>query len=202
MHWVDVDGYPMPQRVGGHPALDLCNTWAGWGEPWDSKREWIPDYDTVAVWTAYVGLVDRDQVGRLRVRARKETTRAGRVVRDLHALRRALYRVLTEDDDRGFEVVSRMAQRGVVASRLVEGADGLAGRDLLGSVGLELPLLSAARAAEDLLTGEERRLVGRCPGDDCGWLFLDRRGRRKWCDMASCGNRAKVRAYLARSRQA
>lgn len=147
-------------------------------------------------------LLDSDKVGRLRRRARNETKRAGPVVRDLHALRRALYRVLTEDDGRTFESVSRMAQRGVVPSRLVERADGLAGRDLPGSVGLELQLLSAARAAEDLLTGEERRLVGCCPGDDCGWLLLDRRGRRKWCDMASCGYRAKVRAYLARSRQA
>jgi predicted RNA-binding Zn ribbon-like protein len=201
MHWVDVDGYPMPKRVGGHPALDLCNTWAGWGEPWDPKREWIPDYETAAVWTGFAGLVDRDEVGRLRRRARKETKRSERLVRDLHALRRALYLILTEDDDRAFEVVSRTAQRGVVASRLVERGDGLAGRDLPGSVGLEVPLLSAARAAEDLLTSEERRLVGRCPGDDCGWLFLDRRGRRKWCDMASCGNRAKVRAHLARSRR-
>ena len=32
-------------------------------------------------------------------------------------------------------------------------------------------------------------------GDDCGWLFLDPRGRRRWYRMRSCGNRAKVAAH-------
>jgi predicted RNA-binding Zn ribbon-like protein len=32
----------------------------------------------------------------------------------------------------------------------------------------------------------------RLPGVDCGSLFLDPRGRRRWCDMAACGNRATV----------
>jgi predicted RNA-binding Zn ribbon-like protein len=40
--------------------------------------------------------------------------------------------------------------------------------------------------------------VHRCPGRDCGWLFLDMSGRRRWCSMASCGSRAKMRAMYAR----
>jgi predicted RNA-binding Zn ribbon-like protein len=39
--------------------------------------------------------------------------------------------------------------------------------------------------------------VRTCPS--CGWLFLDARGRRRWCSMATCGNRAKVRAHAART---
>jgi hypothetical protein len=39
-----------------------------------------------------------------------------------------------------------------------------------------------------------------CPGDDCGWVFLDHRGRRRWCSMQSCGNRAKVSAFAQRRR--
>ncbi|MFE4960639.1 CGNR zinc finger domain-containing protein [Streptomyces sp. NPDC056653] len=27
------------------------------------------------------------------------------------------------------------------------------------------------------------------PSEDCGWLSLDRRGRRRWCSMATCGSR-------------
>ena len=55
-------------------------------------------------------------------------------------------------------------------------------------------------AAEDLLADPDRPTVRACPGEDCGWLFLDTRGRRRWCDMASCGNRAKVRAHAQRHR--
>jgi predicted RNA-binding Zn ribbon-like protein len=43
-----------------------------------------------------------------------------------------------------------------------------------------------------------------CANDDCRWVFEDesRAGRRRWCDMASCGNRAKVRRYRARRKVA
>ncbi|MGE5829869.1 MAG: CGNR zinc finger domain-containing protein [Micromonosporaceae bacterium] len=37
-----------------------------------------------------------------------------------------------------------------------------------------------------------------CPGEICGWLFADPRGRRRWCSMAWCGNRAKARRYARR----
>jgi predicted RNA-binding Zn ribbon-like protein len=43
-----------------------------------------------------------------------------------------------------------------------------------------------------------------CANDGCRWVFEDssRAGRRRWCDMASCGNRAKVRRYRDRRRVA
>ncbi len=38
--------------------------------------------------------------------------------------------------------------------------------------------------------------------DGCTWLFVDRSpaGRRRWCDMSTCGNRAKVARHRARAR--
>jgi predicted RNA-binding Zn ribbon-like protein len=40
----------------------------------------------------------------------------------------------------------------------------------------------------------------RCPGHDCGWLFLDTSGRRRWCSMRTCGSRAKMRRLYERRR--
>jgi predicted RNA-binding Zn ribbon-like protein len=39
-----------------------------------------------------------------------------------------------------------------------------------------------------------------CANDTCRWVFYDesRAGRRRWCDMASCGNRAKAARHRAR----
>jgi predicted RNA-binding Zn ribbon-like protein len=39
-----------------------------------------------------------------------------------------------------------------------------------------------------------------CPADDCRWAFYDRSRNRSavWCNMAICGNRAKVRSYRER----
>ena len=38
---------------------------------------------------------------------------------------------------------------------------------------------------------------------DQAWLFLDtsKAGRRRWCDMADCGNAAKSRRHYARGRR-
>ena len=37
-----------------------------------------------------------------------------------------------------------------------------------------------------------------CPGRNCGWLFLNKTGRQRWCSMQTCGSRAKMRAMYAR----
>ncbi len=41
-----------------------------------------------------------------------------------------------------------------------------------------------------------------CANDGCRWVFEDtsRGGRRRWCDMTSCGNRAKVRRFRSKRR--
>jgi predicted RNA-binding Zn ribbon-like protein len=64
-----------------------------------------------------------------------------------------------------------------------------------------LPLHLVARALADLLTSPRLSRVGRCDGvGDCGWLFLDatKNHSRRWCSMAGCGSRAKMRRYYAR----
>jgi predicted RNA-binding Zn ribbon-like protein len=45
--------------------------------------------------------------------------------------------------------------------------------------------------------------VGRCADPDCGWVFHDtgRRGARRWCSSADCGNRHRVRRHYARTRE-
>ena len=41
-----------------------------------------------------------------------------------------------------------------------------------------------------------------CANDTCRWVFFDesRGGQRRWCDMASCGNRAKAARHRARAK--
>jgi predicted RNA-binding Zn ribbon-like protein len=42
--------------------------------------------------------------------------------------------------------------------------------------------------------------VKACVADDCQWAFYDQSRNRsgRWCDMAVCGNRTKVRTYRAK----
>jgi predicted RNA-binding Zn ribbon-like protein len=63
-----------------------------------------------------------------------------------------------------------------------------------------------ARAAmplvEAIATGQTDRFRI-CANDGCRWVFEDasRAGRRRWCDMSTCGNRAKVRRFRSRQRE-
>src|SRR3981081_2734794 len=57
-------------------------------------------------------------------------------------------------------------------------------------------------SAGDLLAGPRLDRVRRCANPECGWLFLDdsRAGKRRWCSMQSCGNRAKARRPLSKKK--
>ena len=57
-----------------------------------------------------------------------------------------------------------------------------------------------APVAEAMSDGTWAR-VKACRAEDCQWAFYDFSRNRSgtWCDMAVCGNRAKVRAYRARA---
>ena len=58
---------------------------------------------------------------------------------------------------------------------------------------------SWSAAAESLVAGELAR-VRRCADPRCARVFLDstKNGRRRWCDMSTCGNRAKAARHRAK----
>jgi predicted RNA-binding Zn ribbon-like protein len=61
-------------------------------------------------------------------------------------------------------------------------------------------LWQVTRAAADLLLSSKSTRVRQCSDQYCSWLFVDasRNGRRRWCSMQLCGNRARVRSYRRR----
>jgi predicted RNA-binding Zn ribbon-like protein len=63
-----------------------------------------------------------------------------------------------------------------------------------------------ARAIEPFVDSVARGDADRyrvCANDGCRWIFYDesRAGRRRWCSMSSCGNRAKAARHRARKRE-
>ncbi len=63
-------------------------------------------------------------------------------------------------------------------------------------------LMPIALAAAELLANGNFALVRACESSDCVLHFYDRTKshRRRWCSMATCGNRAKVQTFRARQR--
>ena len=64
-----------------------------------------------------------------------------------------------------------------------------------------------ARIAEPIVrvigSGQDDR-IRICANETCRWIFYDesRTGQRRWCDMKTCGNRAKARRHRQRHRSA
>jgi predicted RNA-binding Zn ribbon-like protein len=65
------------------------------------------------------------------------------------------------------------------------------------------PAWLAARDHLELLTAAPDRIRG-CAHDACALHFFDtsRNGARRWCSLATCGNRAKTSRHQARSKEA
>lgn len=59
-------------------------------------------------------------------------------------------------------------------------------------------------SAGDLLVKGGQGNVRRCANPECVWLFMDasKNATRRWCDMASCGNRAKARRHYQKIKAA
>jgi predicted RNA-binding Zn ribbon-like protein len=67
---------------------------------------------------------------------------------------------------------------------------------------LDLPRWQVAASASALLASDLRYAIKQCPGDQCGWVFVDesRNQSRRWCSSSMCGNRARARAHYERTR--
>jgi predicted RNA-binding Zn ribbon-like protein len=76
-------------------------------------------------------------------------------------------------------------------------------RTWVAAQGVPSLMSSVARDAIDLLGGPRAARLKRCQGSRCSLLFVDtsRSGRRRWCSMERCGNRAKVAAHRRRRKE-
>jgi predicted RNA-binding Zn ribbon-like protein len=193
-----VDGLVLPAAVADEPALDFCNTRAGWGAP--KPREYLTSYDHLVVWACEAALIAAPVAERLRRGAKREPAQADRVLERTLALRDSLYATCTDSSLAAWDAAAAEARTASAAAVLIQDAPPGRRWVIPESAGLDLPALELARAAGALLASTDLEAVGRCPGEGCGWLFLDTRGRRRWCTMAVCGNRAKARRHAARAR--
>lgn len=204
-----VDGLVVPVSVAGHPALDFCNTRAGWGAP--APKEYLHTHAHLSVWARENGLIEPSTMPALRRAAARDPDAAAQVVTRAVAFRSALYGVLVGPGARwDWDAVNREVRAAATGSALdsaratgsASAARWPASWQVMDQSQVDLPLLAVAWSAADLLTSTAAAHVAACPGDGCGWVFADPRGRRRWCSMAWCGNRNKVRRHAERVREA
>jgi predicted RNA-binding Zn ribbon-like protein len=159
----------------------------------------LPDGRAAVEWLVAHGLLHPD-------RATGDPDRVASRVRAVRAALRALVDAVAEDraaDADALATINRtLARRDAV--ELVPAPEGCrvdhrhVGDPVDGALARLTDPLVALVASGD----EERLRV--CANETCRWAFYDtsRTGRRRWCDMATCGNRAKAARHRARIRGA
>ncbi|MGQ4334933.1 CGNR zinc finger domain-containing protein [Streptomyces hayashii] len=173
---------PDPRPLTGEPlALDLLNTrWTQDG----GVRDLLGDREGAAVWLAANGLDGRF--------AADEAT-----LRHLLDARDAIEAAV---DGTRTERLDRVLGHGRIRPTLTAEGPGERAEFADETWG---PAWLAARNFLELLATAPDRIRG-CAHETCTLHFFDtsRNGARRWCSMATCGNRAKASRHHARSKEA
>jgi predicted RNA-binding Zn ribbon-like protein len=191
--------------VGGHVVLDLVNTViARSADPID----WLDSYPRVLEWAALTEQFDAGVLAELE-RLDRSDPRAGKLaLRRLRELRETIHDVLKatiRNQTPSEEKLALLEElwKNAVAHARVTVSDRRARLELgVASSGLDYVNHALALRAFDLLRTLPLDRTRICAGTKCGWIFVDRSrgGRRRWCDMATCGNAAKSRRHYERRR--
>jgi predicted RNA-binding Zn ribbon-like protein len=199
------------ELLAGRVCLDFINTIDPRRESQSAgarPRDYLEGYADLALWSEYARLLPTPRVAALLAGAGQHPDLAQQVFERAIALREVFYRVFSssavgKQPTAGDLETLRLAYRKTMAeAHLVYSPDGFTWQWPDRDDALDQMLWPLVRSAVELLTAPELRRVKVCPGlGDCGWLFLDtsKSGQRRWCSMESCGSRAKMRRYYARS---
>jgi predicted RNA-binding Zn ribbon-like protein len=182
-------GHPVPLEV----ALDFINTLElEAGEPVDH----LSTADDAIDWLAERGLMHR----------LPEVIRDGGLDR-IHEARAALRELVDAAAENrvprqsALETANNLLRAREILELVLEGDAVSLGHRHVGD-----PIDDAlARIVEPIareVSGDQRDRLRICANDRCRWAFYDssRTGVRRWCDMATCGNRAKAARHRARAR--
>lgn len=198
------------EYIGGDPALDLVNT-VDW-TPEGPRSERLRDFESLTAWASGAGLLSSDEARRLQrpPPSAEDRDRTFEAALHLRRLLRHLFMTLATDgalpEGEELEAFNRLLRRASASLEIASGEGSGSGAvarwqwRVNGDVSGERIVWEVARSAAKLLTSDEAMAIRVCPGEDCGWLFVDRsrNGLRRWCQMKTCGTRAKNRRRAAR----
>lgn len=192
--------------IGGHPAVDFVNTVHSWHA--DPPPDYLLDFDDFVDWNRLSGLLGPRSAAAFKKAPKRQKAKAFREAIELrHNLRGIMLaiaegaRLPTEALDHLNELVRRTATWRRLAANEATGGRTLCCAWDFSDAPAAAALGPLVWAAADLLEKGDLGRLRECPGERCGWLFLDtsRNRSRTWCSMRTCGNTAKVKRYRQRA---
>jgi predicted RNA-binding Zn ribbon-like protein len=193
----------------GWLCLDFTNTVRA--RPISERVDLINNYEDLIDWARQSTILTPGEGAGLTEQARRHPRAAAEALGEALTLREALYRIFSARaaglpaPAGDLRTANRAVGRAMAKAGLVTSASGRFQWAWPGSApGLDRVTWWIARSAAELLTSRQLAAVRECAGYDCGWLFLDvtKNRSRRWCDMTTCGNRAKGRRHYERRRSA
>ncbi len=203
---------PERARSSGQPAprtrlwLEFINTDTA---PLVPRGDLLRDFNALVRWLVEHGVVDLERASGLDRRALLQPAAATATLVDARRVRAAM-RALAERGAVSLQVrgdavaeINRVLGRSTGTRRIEVRDDGCTVRLFVPTgdafAGLMIPIVESAA---DSLVVDELPRVRRCAEARCTRVFLDtsRNGTRRWCDMGTCGNRAKAARHRARQR--
>jgi predicted RNA-binding Zn ribbon-like protein len=192
---------------GDHLCLNFTNTLGD--RLMEKQQEHLNTYNDLLAWSVQAEVLTLEQAADLQMAAQGREQEAENVVKRAIELRENLYRIflaiaqkrVPEDEDLQF--LSECFVETMAKERLIFEGERCGWKWQIAADSFDGMLGEIVRTAESLLTTKELSQVRVCASDDCNWLFLDtsKNHSRRWCDMKSCGNRAKVRKFYERKKQ-
>ena len=190
--------------LGERAAIDFTNTidWRGR----EDSIEYLNSYEDLVDWARRIELINQSTATELKRRAAQNPDKATESLQRAREFREAAYRVLYRlslneaPESRDVELIDAEMQKMSKHLKLDLKAKQLRVAD---EIDLDYVLRLIVKDTVDLLTSDQLNRVKRCQSDECGWLFIDtsKNNSRKWCNMNSCGNRAKARRHYKRSKK-
>lgn len=174
-------------------------------------QERLSSYAALIDWGVRAELFGRTEAARLNAEAEARPADARAAWKRAIALRDAVYRIFEGyGEGRGpeagdLDVLNAALGECAVRRRLRLTPDGLCWIWAEApEADLDWMLWPIAYSAAEVLTSSSLDRIKACPGEGCGWIFIDqsRNRSRRWCDMQSCGNREKARRHYHRGRTA
>ena len=186
--------------------LEFVNTDAAAQSPFGDL---LRDFDALLSWLETQGAVDDERGAGIQRRALLQPAAAAASLVDARRVRASL-RGLAERGGASERVredavieINRVLGRSAGTRRLDRHANGGFTRAFVPTgdafAGLMIPIVESAA---DSLVRDELSRVRRCADTRCHRVFLDgtKNGLRRWCDMGTCGNRAKAARHRAKGR--
>ena len=166
-------------------------------------------FERLVAWGVNSGAVEADEAEELRVMAKTDPDAVARTLRRARGIRGLLDRIFTaiaasgRPGERDLAAFNRAVARTLPHLQVVALGGGFLWSWQDGRHPLDRILWPVIRSSAELLVSSASSRIRECASETCSWLFLDttRNGRRRWCDMNTCGNRAKARRYYQRHRE-